>query len=119
MGIRTKRVYDPPARIDGMRILVDRVWPRGVSKEKAHIDEWLREIAPSDRLRKWFGHKPERWMEFRRKYREELREPSGAELLKRLRSLARGRTVTLVYSARDTQHNQATALAEFLKKAGR
>src|SRR5512140_2548242 len=105
-----KRIYDTPGRSDGMRILIDRVWPRGVSKAAAHIDGWLREIAPSDRLRKWFGHKPEHWAEFQRKYRKELGEPSKAELVKQLRSLGRKRKVTLLYGARDTEHNQAVAL---------
>ncbi len=118
MGITVKRVYDSPSRSDGMRILVDRVWPRGMSKEKAQIDEWLREIAPSDALRKWFGHKPERWADFQRKYQEELGEPSKAGLVQRLRGLSRRRKVTLLYGARDSEHNQAVALSKLLRKSG-
>ncbi len=118
MKVTAKRVYEPPSRSDGMRILVDRVWPRGISKEAAHIDEWLREVAPSDRLRKWFGHRPERWTEFQRRYREELREPSKAELVDRLRKQSRERKLTLLYGARDTEHNQAVALSNFLNRAG-
>ncbi len=118
MAITTKRVYDPPGRTDGIRILVDRIWPRGMKKEAARLDEWPREIAPSTRLRNWFGHKPERWAEFQKRYWKELGEPSKAELVEHLRSLARRKKVTLLYGARDTEHNQAAALSRYLKKSG-
>jgi uncharacterized protein YeaO (DUF488 family) len=113
MDIHLRRVYDPPGRGDGCRILVDRVWPRGVSKEDLHLDEWQKEIAPSTRLRKWFGHDPERWKGFQERYFAELEEKQDAvrELLKRAR---RGR-VTLVYGARDEDHNQAVALRAYLR----
>ncbi|HEU4617813.1 MAG TPA: DUF488 domain-containing protein [Gammaproteobacteria bacterium] len=115
LDIRTKRVYDPPDAADGARVLVDRVWPRGVRKESAKLALWLKEIAPSTELRRWFGHDPERWEEFRRRYRAEL-ERNG-EAVARLRELAKRGRVTLVYSARDTEHNQAVALADFLASA--
>ena len=114
MDLQVKRVYEEPEPGDGLRILVDRVWPRGVSKEAAAVQRWLREIAPSTELRKWFGHAPERWPEFRRRYFRELEE--HGELVEDLRALARAGTVTLIYSARDTEHNQAVALREFLQR---
>lgn len=109
-----RRAYDPPGRNDGQRILVDRMWPRGVAKEKARIDEWLAEVAPSAELRRWFGHDPERWEVFRRRYREELAEKGDtiAHLLGRIR---RGR-VTLVFGARDERHNNAVVLREYLEE---
>jgi uncharacterized protein YeaO (DUF488 family) len=110
--IRIKRMYDPPAADDGRRVLVDRLWPRGVSKEKARIDEWVKEIAPSDDLRTWFGHDPGRWEEFRKRYREEL-EGHG-ELLESLRTEAGKGTVTLLFAAKDAEHNNAVVLAEIL-----
>lgn len=110
---KVKRVYDPAGSQDGYRVLVDRIWPRGMSKEKAHVDLWMKEIGPSDRLRKWFGHDPKRWAEFQKRYRGELKKNS--RLVDELRGLAKkDRTVTLVYSARDDQHNQAVALRKFL-----
>ena len=110
--LRLKRAYDPPASSDGVRILVDRLWPRGVSKEKASLDEWEKDIAPSTELRKWFGHDPERWAEFQRRYRAELREHD--DILKRIRALAKSHTVTLVYSAHDEEHNDAVVLKDVL-----
>jgi uncharacterized protein YeaO (DUF488 family) len=107
-----KRAYEPPERKDGRRILVDRLWPRGVSKVEAGIDEWMKELAPSTDLRKWFGHDPDRWDEFRRRYAKEIN--AHADLLAHLRDLARRGTVTLVYSARDTLHNDAVVLREVL-----
>jgi uncharacterized protein YeaO (DUF488 family) len=107
-GVRIKRIYDKPERSDGVRILVDRIWPRGVTKHEAAVDDWLRELAPSTGLRKWFGHDPRRWSEFRTRYRVELRE--HALQLKALRQLAARQRVTLVYSAKDTQMNQAVVL---------
>jgi uncharacterized protein YeaO (DUF488 family) len=111
--IAIKRVYDQPAKADGFRVLVDRVWPRGVSKEKAAVDLWMKEIGPSTGLRKWFGHKPERWDEFRKRYRAEL-EGKG-DLLDELRSHAAKDPLTLVYSARDEAHNQAVVIREVLE----
>ena len=110
--IRLKRAYDPPAETDGTRILVDRLWPRGVSRDAARIDEWLKEIAPSNTLRQWFGHDPERWDEFREHYCKEL--ATKADLLDRLRRLAAAGTVTLVFAAKDTEHNNAVVLKEIL-----
>jgi uncharacterized protein YeaO (DUF488 family) len=112
--LRLKRVYEAPADVDGLRVLVDRVWPRGLSKEKARIDHWLKDAGPSTALRKWFGHDPERWREFRRRYRAELAKHPDA--LDALRSLIRGRRATLLYGARDEAHNQAVVLAELLEK---
>ncbi|SFV29676.1 DUF488 domain-containing protein [Hyphomicrobium facile] len=110
--LRLKRAYEPPESSDGVRILVDRLWPRGVSKEKASLDEWEKDIAPSTELRKWFGHDPERWAEFQRRYRAELREHD--DILKRIRALAKSHTVTLVYSAHDEEHNDAVVLKDVL-----
>jgi len=105
-----KRVYDAPAKSDGQRILVDRLWPRGLSKEDAKVDVWLKEIAPSTDLRKWFGHDPDKWTEFRKQYLAELEE--NPEPLERLRGLARKGTVTLLYAAKDEQHNHAVVLRD-------
>lgn len=107
-NVRLKRAYEPPERTDGIRILVDRLWPRGVSKSEAGLDEWIKEIAPSAELRTWFGHDPGRWDEFRRRYRAELARHS--DLLKNLRRRAREGPITLVYSARDEIHNDAVVL---------
>jgi uncharacterized protein YeaO (DUF488 family) len=112
IDIRLKRVYASPAAEDGVRILVDRLWPRGLTKREAAIDRWLRDLAPSTELRRWFGHDPSRWDEFQRRYGRELREQG--ELLKEVRSLARRRRVTLLFGAHDEQHNNAVALREFL-----
>jgi uncharacterized protein YeaO (DUF488 family) len=112
---RLKRIYAPARSADGYRVLVDRVWPRGVSKEKAHLDLWMKEIAPSDPLRKWFGHDPERWAVFQKRYRLELRKKT--ELTRQLKNLEKQHgTVTLVYSAHDERHNQAVALCTLLQK---
>lgn len=106
--MRIKRVYESAADADGYRILVDRVWPRGMTKEAAHVDEWLKEAGPSTELRKWFGHVPERFDEFAERYRAELR---GGEVLAHLKAVADEHdVVTLVYSAKDTDHNQAVVL---------
>ena len=110
--ISIKRAYAPPAATDGRRVLVDRLWPRGVSKAEAKLDGWMKEVAPSDALRRWFGHQPERWEEFRRLYREELK---GNPAVEALRELAAEGPLTLVYGARDEAHNDAVALAEWLK----
>ena len=116
MTIKIKRVYEQPDKDDGVRILVDRLWPRGLTKEKAAVDLWLKEIAPSTELRKWFGHDPEKWTSFRRRYETELRH--NGDLLKLLKQKAREGTVTLVYGARDQKHNEALVLKQFLGKVG-
>ncbi|RJL16645.1 DUF488 domain-containing protein [Paracoccus siganidrum] len=110
--LRLKRAYEPAAPEDGTRILVDRLWPRGRSRQDAALDDWIKEIAPSTELRKWFGHDPARWEEFRRRYRAELRD--HGEQLDHIRALARQGTVTLVYGARDGRHNDAVVLREVL-----
>lgn len=110
--IRLKRAYEPAAPDDGQRFLVDRVWPRGVTRDALDIDGWAKEAAPSSELRKWFGHDPSRWNEFQQRYREEL--ASRADVLRPLVDAARKGTVTLVYSARDEQHNQAVVLKDVL-----
>jgi len=114
MDIRLKRAYEPAESADGYRVLIDRLWPRGVSRGRAKLDEWERELPPSTELRRWFGHEPSRFEEFRRRYIEELRRerPRIAELRRR----AREGTLTLVYSARDTEHNDAVVLAEVLRR---
>lgn len=111
--IRIKRVYDPPDRSDGRRILVERLWPRGMKKSALELDEWCKDVAPSTDLRKWFGHKPERWEEFRRRYVQELRanEPAWSPIL----DAARHGTVTLLYSAHDVERNSAVVLREYLE----
>lgn len=110
--VRLKRAYDDPSPEDGTRVLVDRLWPRGVSKANAAIDYWAKEIAPSPELRQWFGHDPDRWQEFRRRYRREI--GMHADELDRLRNLVRTGTVTLVFGARDEEHNDAVVLREVL-----
>jgi uncharacterized protein YeaO (DUF488 family) len=111
--IRLKRVYEPPSRTDGARILVDRLWPRGLTKERGAVTLWLKDVAPSTELRKWFGHAPTRWTQFQARYRKELREKKDAlELLKRKSNAL---TVTLVYAARDEQHNEALVLKRVLE----
>jgi uncharacterized protein YeaO (DUF488 family) len=117
VDVRLKRAYDPVAATDGYRVLVDRIWPRGVRREEAHLDEWARELAPSTGLRRWFGHDPERFEEFQRRYIEEL--ASQAQKLRELRARAREGTLTLVYAARDTEHNDAVVLAELLRRGRR
>jgi uncharacterized protein YeaO (DUF488 family) len=115
MDIQLKRVYQAASQEDGYRLLVDRIWPRGLGKEEARIDDWMKEIAPSTTLRKWFGHEPVKWEEFRRRYFAELSD--HPELVERLVAIARSGTLTLVYSARDEEHNNAVALREFLEGA--
>ena len=113
MTFRLKRVYEPAARSDGVRVLVDRLWPRGVKKADAHIDHWMKDVAPSRRLRIWFGHKPERFAEFKTRYLEELR---GNPELDQLRKLGKGALVTLLYGARDPEVNHAVVLAGALRR---
>lgn len=119
MTIRTKRAYEPAAPDDGARVLVDRYWPRGVSKEEAELDAWAKEVAPSDELREWFDHDPEKWDDFRRRYRDEL-DDLAAGLVEELLELHRDEgTLTLVYGARDTEHNNAVTLRDYLlERAG-
>jgi uncharacterized protein YeaO (DUF488 family) len=114
MPIRLKRVYDPPDEADGARILVERLWPRGLSKQKAALRLWVRDLAPSTELRKWFGHRPERWEEFRARYFAELEERD--EDLEPLLALARGGTVTFVFASREERTNNAVALREFVRR---
>lgn len=113
MDIRCKRAYEPALESDGYRVLIDRLWPRGVSRADARLDEWARDLAPSTELRRWFGHDPDRFAEFRRRYRDELSTQEAK--LRDLRRRAREGTVTLVYGARDTEHNDAVALAKILR----
>jgi uncharacterized protein YeaO (DUF488 family) len=112
--IQLKRAYQPPAEEDGRRVLVDRFWPRGVSKKEAHIDLWMKSLAPNDDLRKWFGHRPEKWREFKQRYFEEL-DKMPAEIGELLNEARRG-MVTLVFAARDETHNNAVALKEYLER---
>jgi uncharacterized protein YeaO (DUF488 family) len=115
MTIKIKRVYEPPNVGDGERILVDRLWPRGVSKKKAQLNLWLKDIAPSTELRVWFGHDPDKWRGFRQRYKNELR--NNKDLVKIITEKAKAGTVTLIYAARDEQHNEAAVLKEFLEAA--
>jgi uncharacterized protein YeaO (DUF488 family) len=112
MTIRLKRAYEKAERADGTRILVDRLWPRGLTKDKAAIDLWLKEVAPSTELRKWFGHDPKKWRNFRSRYRTELKQHSTP--LQLIKSKAKEGVVTLIYGARDQEHNEALILREFL-----
>lgn len=114
--VRIKRAYEPAASRDGVRVLVDGVWPRGVTKETARIKQWMRELAPSAGLRKFFGHDPARWEEFRRRYRKELNRARARDMLEELASISARGTLTLVYGAHDTKHNQATVIKEVLEE---
>lgn len=116
MAVWIKRAYEPAEAADGYRVLIDRLWPRGVSKEEARLDEWARELAPSGELRRWFGHEPDKFDEFRRRYLAELGEQ--AEKVRELRRRGRRGRLTLVYSAHDTEHNDAVVLAELLRRDG-
>ena len=107
-------MYEAPHKDDGTRILVDRLWPRGLTKEKAKVDLWLKEIAPSTELRKWFAHDPKKWRSFRERYQTELKD--HADQLKLLKSKAKEGTVTLIYGARDQEHNEALVLKQFLQQ---
>jgi uncharacterized protein YeaO (DUF488 family) len=113
LDVRVKRIYDPPEPSDGHRLLADRVWPRGVSRERARLDEWAKDLAPSTGLRKWFGHDPQRFDEFRSRYLEELRARDAD--LERLRALARSGALTILYAARDREHNNAVVLADLVR----
>jgi uncharacterized protein YeaO (DUF488 family) len=114
--ITIKRIYDPVSEDDGKRILVDRLWPRGVKKEKAAIDEWLKDIAPSDELRKWFSHDSSKWQEFKNRYKMELKGKDKSEFIEHLRKIARKGKITLLFSAKDIVHNNAVALKELLEE---
>ncbi len=116
MSVRLKRAYEAPSKSDGKRILVDRLWPRGLTKEKAGIDTWLKGVAPSTELRQWFGHDPEKWNEFKQRYIAELKNNPD---LNELKDLARQGEVTLVYAARDEEHNEALVLKEILDGGNR
>lgn len=112
--MKIKRVYDKPEKEDGFRVLVDRLWPRGMTKEKAKVDLWLKDIAPSTELRKWFDHDPDKWNEFKKRYQQELKDnkESVAQLKDRMKSVP----LTLLYAARDTEHNEAQVLKEWMGK---
>ena len=112
--VRLKRAYEPPSPEDGVRVLVDRLWPRGLRKADAAIDRWMKDVAPSTELRQWFGHDPERWQEFHRRYAKELQQHTTA--IDELRELARHDTITLVFGSRDEEHNDAVALREVLMR---
>ena len=112
--IQTKRIYEPSEKKDGYRILVDRLWPRGMKKENANIDCWMKSVAPSPSLRKWFAHDPGKWEQFSKKYREELKQPGTCDEL--IASIKKHSRVTLLYSARDEKHNQAIVLQQFAKE---
>jgi uncharacterized protein YeaO (DUF488 family) len=115
--VRVKRVYEKPSKVDGWRVLVDRLWPRGLTKDAARADVWMKDIAPSDALRKWFGHEPEKWTAFQKKYRAELAKKRP--LIEELRKMEKQHgTLTLLYGAKDEEHNQAVALAAVLKGRG-
>lgn len=118
MNVKTKRIYDAPAKGDGYRVLVDRLWPRGLGKDDARIDHWAKAIAPSTDLRKWFHHDPDRWDEFCQRYRQELEANAEAfdSLVDRIRDEAAGGTVTLLFGARETEKNHAVMLAEILRE---
>ena len=114
MRLKIKRVYEHPDAQDGTRILVDRLWPRGLTKAKASVDVWMKDVAPSTTLRKWFGHDPDKWAEFKTRYRAELR--ANKEQVARLKAEMGKRRVTLVYGAKDEEHNEALVLQEYLKR---
>ena len=112
--INLKRAYEKPARDDGERILVERLWPRGLTKQGAKIDLWLKDVAPSAELRRWFGHDPDKWDEFRKRYQKELKDKD--DLIKLLKRKAKAGAITLIYSARDEEHNSALVLKQFLRR---
>lgn len=114
--VRIKRAYEPSVRSDGHRVLVERLWPRGVRKDDAHLDGWLKEIAPSDALRRWYGHDPARFPEFRRRYEQELRSADAKEILDELVQRAAREPVTLIYAAHDEEHNSAVVLAGVIER---
>ncbi|WP_404952730.1 DUF488 domain-containing protein [Streptomyces sp. 147326] len=113
--VHVRRVYEDPAQSDGVRVLVDRVWPRGMTKDKAHLDEWCKQVAPSTELRKWYSHDPERFTEFSRRYRTELKDPEHADALAHLRDLAGDRPLTLLTATKHPEISEAEVLAEMLR----
>lgn len=113
--VRARRVYEPAEPADGRRVLVDRLWPRGLSKGRAHLDEWLKAVAPSDELRRWYGHQPDRFAEFERRYQAELEEPERAEALRHLRDEASSGPVTLLTATKDLGHSEAAVLVQLLR----
>lgn len=115
--VHVRRVYDPPGPGDGYRVLVDRLWPRGLAKSAAAVDEWLKAVAPSAELRRWYGHDPGKFEEFRKRYASELREPEQAEAIAHLRDKARSGPLTLLTATKDVEHSQATVLAARLRAA--
>jgi uncharacterized protein YeaO (DUF488 family) len=114
LKLQMKRVYEEPQESDGTRVLVDRLWPRGLTKERAHVDLWLKEIAPSNELRRWFGHDPAKFEEFRQRYKAELKSDSGHAALAKLREMAKQKQVTLVFAAHDSEHCNAVVLRDLL-----
>ena len=114
--ISIRRAYEDPSEDDGYRVLVDRLWPRGRNKESLKLDQWARELAPTDELRKWFGHDPQHWEVFQQRYRSELAEAEKLQQMQLLLANAAGRLITLVYGAKDEQHNQAVVLREVMSK---
>jgi uncharacterized protein YeaO (DUF488 family) len=114
-AVRVRRVYEDPGRRDDIRVLVDRVWPRGVTKERANLDEWCKDVAPSTALRKWYGHEPQRFEEFTRRYRAELRGQERAEALKHLEDLAKRGTLTLLTATKDPEISEAAVLAALIR----
>ena len=115
LSVKIKRVYDPPAAEDGRRVLIDRLWPRGVRREEAHLDAWLRDVAPSDELRRWFGHDPARWDEFQARYHRELADEAHQAALAELRERAQQGPLTLLFATKDTEHNSAVVIREALE----
>ena len=118
MSVKIKRIYEDPHKNDGIRILVDRIWPRGLSKEDAKLDDWMKEVGPSSELRKWFNHDPDKFVEFKEKYKEELKSGTQQEELKKLKDITKKhhKKVTLVYAAKDKENNQAKVLKEILDR---
>ena len=114
LAVALKRAYEEPAESDGTRILVERLWPRGISKERAHIDLWLKDVAPSAELRTWFHHDPQKFPEFRRRYKAELKSEAAQEVLTKLREIAKQGQLTLVFAARDAEHSNAVVLKDLL-----
>ena len=114
-AVRARRVYEQAAQSDGSRVLVDRLWPRGLSKDKAHLDEWLKAVAPSDELRRWYGHQPGKFAEYKRRYEAELKDPERADALRHLREEARSGPVTLLTASKDLEHSEAAVLAQLLR----
>ncbi|MEV4143461.1 DUF488 family protein [Amycolatopsis sp. NPDC049691] len=116
LQVRVRRAYDQPAPEDGVRVLVDRLWPRGIRKDALDLDDWNKDVAPSAELRGWFGHDPEKFAEFSSRYRDELDTVAGRAALDRLRALPQGRPLTLITATKDVEHSQAAVLADLLRK---